>query len=119
MQTKFKIDENLPAEVAGLLKQEGFDALTVHDEDIIGSSDSQIALICQREKRSLVTLDTDFADISTYPPMDYSGLIILRLKTQDKRSVLDVFQRLIKVIPEEKLEHQLWIVDENRVRVRE
>lgn len=119
MQTKFKVDENLPVEVAELLRQAGYDALTVYDENLAGTRDPQIASVCKEEKRALVTLDTDFADIGAYPPKDYSGLIVLRLKMQDKHHVIKVFNRLVKLIPTEKLEQKLWIVDENRIRVRE
>jgi predicted nuclease of predicted toxin-antitoxin system len=119
MQTKFKVDENLPVEVAELLRKAEYDALTVYDENLVGEKDPQIASACQSEKRALVTLDTDFADIGAYPPGDFSGFIVLRLRRQDKPYVLTVIERLVKMIPKEKLEQQLWIVDENRVRIRE
>ncbi len=85
---KFKIDENFPVEVANLLTEQGYDAMTVSQENLVGASDSDISIVCQKEKRALVTLDTDFADIRTYPPEDLSGLIILRLTRQDKSHVL-------------------------------
>ena len=34
---KFKIDENLPAEAADILKSAGFDAQTVGDENLSGA----------------------------------------------------------------------------------
>ena len=43
-----------------------------------GAPDSYISIVCRREKRALITLDTDFADIRAYPPQDFSGLIVLR-----------------------------------------
>lgn len=46
----------------------------------------------------LVTLDMDFADIRTYPPADFPGLIALRLGRQDKPYVLDVLARLLHVL---------------------
>jgi hypothetical protein len=42
----------------------------------------------QKGKAALVTLDTDFCDIRKYSPQDYHGLIVLRLKRQDKPHVL-------------------------------
>lgn len=65
---KFKIDENLPTEAALLMKENGHDALTIMEQNLSGSSDSNIAEICRKEKRVLITLDTDFADIQMYPP---------------------------------------------------
>ncbi len=81
---KFKIDENLPVEVAELLRQAGHGATTVLEQDLIGEADPNIASVCQREEKVLVTLDMDFADIRVYPPEQFSGLVVLRLKRQDK-----------------------------------
>jgi hypothetical protein len=44
-----------------------------------GQSDSKIGDIVCAEKRALITLDLDFADIRSYPPEQYAGLIVLRL----------------------------------------
>lgn len=60
---EFKVDENLPTEVADLLRQVGYDAVTVLEEHLGGASDSDIVSVCQKEGRILITLDTDFADI--------------------------------------------------------
>ena len=60
----------------------------------------------------------DFADIRNYPPAEFPGLIVLRLRQQDKPCVLDVLTRLVQIIPREPLEGHLWIVEESRVRIR-
>ena len=114
----FKVDENLPIEVAEMLRQAGHDALSVHDQNLVGSSDQKLSSICQLEKRAIITLDTDFADIRAYPPSQFAGLVVLRLKQQDKPYVLPVVSRFIKALSTEELEGQLWIVDENRIRIR-
>jgi hypothetical protein len=72
--------------------------------------------ICKSERRVFVTLD--FADIRTYPPENYSGLIVLRLARQDKPHVLGVFRRMLKAVGHEPLDGRLWIVEENRIRIR-
>jgi len=114
----FKVDENLPAEVATLLQEAGYDALSVHDQDMVGSTDDKIADICQLEKRAIVTFDLDFADIRVYPPADYDGLIVLRLDRQDKLHVLAVFEHVVQKLREEELAGKLWIVNEHNLRIR-
>lgn len=116
--TKFKIDENLPIEVADMLQQAGYEAATVYDQRLVGAVDPEIAKVCQTEKRALVTLDLDFADIRVHPPHDYSGIIVMRLKQQDKPYVLDIVARWIKALPDEPLAEHLWIVDDNKIRIR-
>lgn len=80
----FKIDENLPTEITGILLNNGYIATTVYDENITGCSDKVLAEICKKDNKALITLDLDFSDIRTYKPADYSGIIILRLQYQDK-----------------------------------
>jgi hypothetical protein len=63
----------------------------------------------------LITFDIAFADIALYPPKMYPGIVVLRLK----RQVLSVFSRLIKFFAKENLEFKLWVIDEERIRVRE
>ncbi|MEN1680806.1 MAG: DUF5615 family PIN-like protein [Planctomycetota bacterium] len=113
-----KIDENLPVEVAELLRAEGHDAATVLEQQLGGEPDPRISAVCLSEGRALVTLDLDFADIRTYPPADYSGLIVLRLNRQDKLSVLPVVEKLIPHLEQEELIGKLWIVDEASIRIR-
>jgi predicted nuclease of predicted toxin-antitoxin system len=77
-----------------------------------------VASVCQQEGRILVTLDLDFADIRTYPPADYSGIIVLRLSRLGKARVLSAVSRMLPTLEQEPLAGRLWIVDENTVRIR-
>jgi predicted nuclease of predicted toxin-antitoxin system len=115
---KFKIDENLPLEIAELLRVKGYEAKTVVEQALNGEIDHKIASVCQEEKRVLITLDTDFADIRTYPPENFPGIIVLRLRQQDKVHILEVFKDVMVFLSTEPLEHTLWIIDENRIRIR-
>ncbi len=116
---KFKVDENLPVEVALLLRQAGYDALTVFDQRLGGEADSTIAAICRLEQRAILTLDLDFADIRTYPPSQYAGLIVLRMTQQDKPFVLALMARIIPALADKALVGKLWIVDEQHIRIRD
>lgn len=115
---KFKVDENLPVEVAALLAQAGHDALTVQDQTLGGRPDPDIAAVCRQEGRAVVTLDLDFADIRAYPPAGYAGIIVLRLARLDKARILVAVQRLLPVLQNETLTGKLWIANETSVRIR-
>lgn len=115
---RFKVDENLPDEVAELLRQAGHDATTIIEEGLGGTRDSQIASICQQESRTLITLDMGFADIRHYPPNLLPGTVVLRVKSQDKQTVLTVVSQMIPNLVENQLMGKLWIVEEDRVRIR-
>jgi len=75
---------NLPVETASIFREQGFEAETVGDESLSGADDAAIANRVRVEIRILVTLDLDFSNIRAYPPEEYAGIIVLRLKTQDK-----------------------------------
>ncbi len=115
---RFKLDENLPVELGFLLREAGHHAHTVLDENLGGSPDSSIARVCQVEKRILVTLDLDFADIRSYLPGEYSGIIVLRLTRQDRDSVLAMMPRILELLQTEQIAQRLWVVDESRTRIR-
>lgn len=82
-----------------------------------GATDATLSAMCQQEGRALLTLD--FADIRSYRPASLSGVIVLRLSRQDKQHVLDVVRQLLPVLEQEPVVGQLWIVEEERIRVRE
>ncbi len=115
---QFKIDENLPVEVALLFKEAGYDAMTAAEQSLEGCVDPLIAQVCRDEQRAIVTLDLDFADIRTYPPASYFGIIVLRLHNQAKPFVLDVIRQLIPLLEREALLGKLWVVNEQTLRIR-
>src|SRR5262245_39476271 len=75
----FKVDENLPEEVAQLLLQAGHDALTIRAQGLQGKPDSEVLAVSSAEGRALITLDQGFTDIRRYPPGEYPGRIVLRI----------------------------------------
>ena len=113
-----KIDENLPAELAEILRTSGHDAVTVRDQEMSRASDARIVQACQEEDRILVSLDTGFADVRTYPPSQFPGFMILRLAMQDKHHLLRVFERVVPLLKATPVAHRLWIIEEDRVRIR-
>jgi predicted nuclease of predicted toxin-antitoxin system len=115
---KFKIDENLPTEIVDCLIFAKYDAITVVDQGLIGANDCKIAEVCKKEERIIVTLDTDFMDIRTYPPDKYSGIIVIRVKNQSKRHIINIFTQTIPLLKSELINHHLWIIEENRIRIR-
>ena len=115
---RFKVDENLPVECAELLREADHDAITVIEEGIGGKDDHYIVETCIHEKRVLITLDTDFSDIRTYPPQKYTGFIVLRIQKQDKKRIIALIQRTIPFLEENNVKHKLLIVEERKIRIR-
>ncbi len=116
---KFKIDENLPSDTAEVLIAAGFDAMTVGQQDLNGAPDPAVASACSSEGKVLVTLDVGFADIRAYPPGSHPGIVVIRPSSQDKATVMGVITRLLALFRTEPLEGKLWVVDDNRMRIRD
>lgn len=115
---QFKIDENLPVESADILQQAGYDAITVHAENLAGVNDIKLSEVCRDENRILITLDLGFADIRSYPPEAFPGFIVLRSKRQDKPTILTIVQNLANALQKEEVAGKLWIVEEKQIRIR-
>ncbi len=115
---RFKIDENLPVDVATFIRKAGYDAQTVLEEDLCGTSDNNLIEVCQAESRILVSLDTDFSNILSYPPGAYCGMIVLRLRRQNLSHVMAAMSRIAPFFEKEDIVGRLWIVEEKRIRVR-
>lgn len=115
---KFKIDENLPLEAAATLGEAGFDAQTVGDEHLSGSDDHMLAARARNEGRILLTLDLDFANLHAYPPHEHPGIIVLRLKRQDRATVMAYVRRIVAALELRSPAGELWIVEGNRIRFR-
>ena len=116
---KFKIDENLPAEYKSILERAGFHAESVEDERLSGADDSVVIERCLHERRILITLDLDFGNIQAYPPPSFSGIVVFRSKSQDKPTLIRLLERLVPTLSKQSPERQLWIVEHDRIRIRE
>ena len=78
-----------------------------------------MAAACASEERVLVTQDLDLADIRTYPPAEYSGIVVFRLSTAARDALIEVGAILIERLEESSPMGQLWIVEDARIRIRE
>lgn len=115
---KFKIDENLPLEVADVLREAGHDALTVVHQGLSGARDEVVWSHSLAEGRSLVTLDLDFSDIRVYLPDARCGVIVFRTADQSKPRVTALAKQIVPALETEPLRDRLWIVEEGRLRIR-
>ncbi len=115
---RFKLDENLPEKLAADLAQFGHDVATCLGEGIAGKKDAAIAGHAASEGRILITFDLDFSDIRNYPPGTHSGIVVLRIHSQDISSCRAACARIRTSVPEVDFQGNLIIVEDSRVRIR-
>lgn len=115
---KFKIDQNLPAECGDILAAAGHDAMTVWQQSLGGAPDERIVQVCRAEDRVLITADLDLSDIVRYPPAVSPGFIVFRSRDQSRRAFVKMTRRLIPLFGQHGITGRLWILDEQRLRIR-
>ncbi|MBA4416786.1 MAG: hypothetical protein C0392_02575 [Syntrophus sp. (in: bacteria)] len=113
---KIKLDENLDPRLSSLLSTEGYDADTVLDEGISGTSDRGIYDVCLAKNRVLITLDLDFSNPFRFPPEKTSGIIVLRPAQPSLPLIKSLFLTLLPELRSRRVEGRLWIVEQGRIR---
>ena len=69
------LDENVDTRIASFLKKKGF-SVSISPK---GIKDCTITTLAQKQRRILLTNDTDFADTLTFQPKKYYGIVIFRI----------------------------------------
>ena len=115
---RVKLDENMPADLASRLRQDGHDVASVVEEGLGGEDDPPVLKAATNEGRILMTFDLDFADVRHYPPGSHGGIVVFRLHDQRWSSLQEPVTRLLAAGTLEGLASGLAIVDETRVRYK-
>lgn len=115
---RFKLDENLPAELAIDLVQRGHEAHTVFGEGLTGVGDRIIPGAAHAEDRILMTLDKGIASIRDYPPEKFSGIVLFRPEAFGRGAVLRFIRERLSDVLELELAGRLIVVGPSRIRIR-
>jgi predicted nuclease of predicted toxin-antitoxin system len=115
---KFKLDENIPSEMAGFLLALGHDAQTVFDEGLTGSLDLNLLEHVRHEHRVFLTMDKGIADIRVYPPSNYEGIILFRPTRTGRNEAASFIRRFLPSVLEQEMAGHLFVVTERGIRKR-
>ena len=115
---KLKLDENLGRRCIDLLTAAGHDVATVAAQNMTSASDADLIEACRAEGRALVTLDMDFSNPLVFPPNQYEGIAVLRLRVQPSHAdLIAAVRTLVGALSVEQLSGRLWSVEAGRVRI--
>lgn len=114
---RFKLDENLHADLKDLLVEAGHDASTVYQEGLQGAGDPEVWAVCCREARTLLTQDMDFSDKRRYPVNETPGLVILRGHNDTSVPMQRLLmQRAVRALANHSPLGRRWIVEPASIR---
>lgn len=115
---KFKLDENLPAEIVDDLKELGFEADTVASEGLTGRSDPTVVNAALTSDRILFTLDKGIASLLEYPTGQHAGIVLFRPDTFGRGAVRYFIRARLPELLKLEIKGRLAIVGASRIRVR-
>lgn len=113
---KFLADVNIENDLVDFLKKQGFDVLWIPDYDCRLKDDDLLEL-ANKEKRILITNDTDFGEIIFLQKKISEGIVLIRVKGQEILIKMRVLRKLVK-FHSNKLKNSFTVVSDRRIRIR-
>jgi len=121
MSLKFFADHCVPNAVISALRDAGHEVFILKKYIPRDSPDAVVIAKAQALNAILVSLNGDFADIITYPPSKYKGIIALQVKNHPE-VIPALMERLMKYFSVHlEMSHyqgKLVVVEAHRIRIR-
>jgi len=122
MSLRLFIDQCVPNSIIEILREAGHEVFVLRDYIPIESPDTQVIAKAQELNAILISLNGDFADIVSYPPSQYKGIIAIQLNNHPE-IIPQLMERLVEYLflHQEGIyyEGKLLIVEVYRIRIRE
>jgi predicted nuclease of predicted toxin-antitoxin system len=115
---RIKLDENLPAELATMLRQIGHDVDTVTTEKLTGQPDEVVWQAAGKTGRFFITSDLDFSDVRRYRPGTHAGVLLIRLYVEGRDRLLSYMQELLAHNDLAAWHGMLVVATDRKIRVR-
>jgi predicted nuclease of predicted toxin-antitoxin system len=112
------LDENLPADLIGVLQALGHDVEHVYSKALSGRPDADVRALAEAEQRMLITQDIRFADARHFTPGAHAGFVLVRLKQEGLRAIIAKLRTVFETEPVESWRGCFVVIGENKIRVR-
>lgn len=114
---KFLLDADMPRSSAEIIRRIGYEVEDVRDIGMRAAKDREIIEYALKNKRIIITRDTDFGEVLRYP--EHPGAIILRLPyASTSKDINERLEEFFKSVRSEELRGAIIIVELSRYRKR-
>jgi len=122
MTLRLLADHCVSNHIVQSLREAGCDVIRLRDVMPVDSPDQAVIAKAQELGCILLSLNSDFADIVTYPPADYQGIVGLQIKNHPEveAQVAAMLKTYLAAHP--AMGHyrgKLLLVQPHRIRIRE
>jgi len=118
---RFLADQCVPGGVIDALTAVGYEVIRLRAILPIDAPDPVVIAAAQKQGALLLSLNGDFADIVTYPPADYGGIIGLQVRNHPE-VLPQIIDRLTAYLAghsaRDHYRGRLLLVEPHRIRIR-
>ncbi|OHB66130.1 MAG: hypothetical protein A2Y77_15270 [Planctomycetes bacterium RBG_13_62_9] len=122
MGLRLFVDHCVPHSVVQAIRDAGCETLILREHIPPDSDDAAVIKKAQELDAILVSLNGDFADITTYPPSQYKGIVALQIRNHPEviPSLMRRLTNYLKAHPDmSSYQGRLFLVEAHRIRIRE
>lgn len=121
MSLRFFADHCVPLSVIRALQDDGHEVLILREHIPRDSDDAVVIAKAQELNAILLSFNGDFADIATYQPSQYRGIISLHVRNHPE-IIPTLMRRLIQYLSAHTemsdYEGRLFLIEVHRIRIR-
>ena len=77
------------------------------------SSDKTVAILAKKEKRILLTNDSDFAMTLTFPPPEFNGILIFRIHPPSFEKFKTAVHNFLALRTNQEIKGRTFIIEED------
>jgi predicted nuclease of predicted toxin-antitoxin system len=114
---RFFADECIPFDIIMALRQQDLTMTGVRDVGLVGASDEEIFVYCQKHNLVILTFDRGYGDIFRFPIRKSFGVIIVRNSQFTPNEVIGVVLNFSERVMVGELKGKLAIIGKSRIRI--
>jgi len=115
--TQILVDENVPKSVRKWLNKKGFTTTSVFDTDLKGAKDEAIARYAAKNNMTILTLDTDFAQIYHTLLKGTLTVIVIKAKPATPTNIIEILNAAQQKLNINEIQNKLVIITKKRIRI--